>query len=38
MAENPFSKGTGSENDYKLYAIEYIKQLKYIDYELISNA
>lgn len=36
MADNKF-KATGSnENDYKLYAIEALPKLKYIDYELIT--
>ena len=37
MADNPFQRtGTGSEGDYKLYAIECLKTLKYLDYELIN--
>ena len=38
MAENPIHISTaGEENNYKLYAIEALKNLKYIDYELISE-
>ena len=37
LAENPFSRaGGGTEGDYKLYAIECLKNLKYLDYELIN--
>ena len=37
MAENPLSKSGTSEADYKLYAIEALKRLKFIDYELITE-
>jgi Leucine-rich repeat (LRR) protein len=39
MAENPFVKqggGPGGAEDYRLYAIEMLKKLKYLDYELIN--
>lgn len=38
MAENPFRgpNGIGNNSDYKLYAIEMLKGLKYLDYQLIS--
>lgn len=35
MAENPFTKY--HESDYKLHAIAYLKDLKYLDYELIEE-
>ena len=35
MADNPFCKY--NEHDYKLYAIAWLKELKYLDYELIDN-
>ena len=35
MADNPFSKN--QDADYKLYAIAYLKDLKYLDYELIED-
>ena len=35
MADNKFSKNTDS--DYKLHAIAYLKDLKYLDYELIDD-
>lgn len=40
MAENKFQKvqGQASEDDYKMYAIQFIPTLKYIDYELINDA
>jgi hypothetical protein len=39
MCENPFFRtGTGNDGDYKLYAIESLKQLKYLDYELITGS
>ena len=34
MSENP---GTGPDTDYKMYSISYLKNLKYLDYELISE-
>ena len=37
MAENPINKSGSAEADYKLYAIEALKKLKYIDYELITE-
>ena len=38
MADNPFFKtGSSNEGDYKLYAIESLKALKYLDYELINS-
>jgi hypothetical protein len=38
MAENPFVKvGGQNPEDYKLLAIEWLKGLKYIDYELITD-
>jgi hypothetical protein len=37
MAENPLGKSGQGEADYKLYAIEALKKLKYIDYELITE-
>ena len=37
MAENPIEKTGQAEADYKLYAIEALKKLKYIDYELITE-
>lgn len=37
MAENLFTKTGQTEGDYKLYAIEALKKLKYIDYELITE-
>ena len=38
MAENPFVKTSGQNpDDYKLLAIEWIKGLKYLDYELIEE-
>jgi hypothetical protein len=36
MAENDFTKAGAAEADYKLYAIEALQKLKYIDYELIT--
>ena len=39
MAENPFQRAGGSnEGDYKLYAIECLKNLKYLDYEVINSS
>lgn len=39
MADNPFQKSGGTnDGDLKLYAIESMKNLKYIDYQLISSA
>ena len=35
IAENPFSKY--NETEYKQYAIAYLKDLKYLDYELIED-
>lgn len=35
MADNPFTKY--NEADYKQYAIAWIKDLKYLDYELIDE-
>ena len=38
MAENPFVKvGGQNPEDYKLLAIEWLKGLKYLDYELITE-
>ena len=37
MAENPLNRSGQAEADYKLYAIEALKNLKYIDYELITD-
>jgi len=38
IADNPFQKTGGStDGDYKLYAINYLKGLKYLDYELIKS-
>ena len=38
MAENPFQRSGGaSDGDQKLYAIESMKNLKYLDYQLISS-
>ena len=37
MAENKFTNSGQTEGDYKLYAIEALKKLKYIDYELITD-
>jgi len=37
MAENDFKTAGTTEGDYKLYAIEALKKLKYIDYELITE-
>ena len=40
LAENQFQKhgsqGAVNENDYKLYAIQFLKTLKYFDYKLIT--
>lgn len=38
MADNPFSFTGQNEADYKLYTIEILKGLKYLDYELIDDA
>ena len=38
MADNPFQFTGGNETDYKLYTIEMLKGLKYLDYELIDEA
>jgi hypothetical protein len=35
MADNPFCKY--NEHEYKLYAIAWLKDLKYLDYELIDE-
>lgn len=35
ISENPFSKY--NEHEYKQYAIAYLKDLKYLDYELIDE-
>jgi Leucine-rich repeat (LRR) protein len=39
MADNPFEKAGGqkSGDEYRLYAIEMLKGLKYLDYELITD-
>ena len=37
MADNKFSKAGTSNQDYKLYAIECLKKLKYLDYEIITD-
>lgn len=37
MSENPINRGALTEGDYKLFAIEALKKLKYIDYELITE-
>jgi len=37
MAENNFRKPGQSDQDYKLRAIEYLKKLKYLDYEVITQ-
>lgn len=37
MAENPFNRSGTTESDYKLYAIEALQKLKYIDYEVITS-
>ena len=40
MAENPFQKqggGPGGAEDYRLYAVEMLKGLKYLDYQLIDQ-
>ena len=34
MSENP---GTTSETDYRMFAIAYLSNLKYLDYELIDD-
>jgi hypothetical protein len=36
MADNPFSYIGQNDVDYKLYTIEMLKGLKYLDYELID--
>ena len=37
MCENPFLKQSGSsDSDYKLYAIQFLKGLKYFDYKLVT--
>jgi hypothetical protein len=36
MADNPFSYTGQNDVDYKLYTIEMLKGLKYLDYELID--
>ena len=35
MSDNPFSKF--QEHEYKLHAIAYLKELKYLDYELVED-
>lgn len=37
MAENPINRSGTTESDYKLYAIEALKNLKYVDYEVITE-
>lgn len=37
MAENPINRSGTTESDYKLYAIEALKNLKYVDYEVITG-
>ena len=37
MADNPFSFTGQNEADYKLFTIEMLKGLKYLDYELIDD-
>jgi hypothetical protein len=37
MAENNFFIGGQGDQDYKLYTIEVLKNLKYLDYELIDE-
>jgi hypothetical protein len=37
LADNPFVINGQSDQDYKLYTIEVLKSLKYLDYELISE-
>lgn len=36
MSENPINRTGTTESDYKLYAVEALSKLKYIDYELIT--
>ena len=36
MADNKFSKVGTTQADSKLYAIECLKKLKYLDYEVIT--
>lgn len=38
MADNPFEYQGQNETDYKLFTIEMLKGLKYLDYELIDEA
>ena len=37
MAGNPFQFTGQNDQDYKLYTIEVLKNLKYLDYELIDE-
>ena len=37
LAENPFNIVGQNDQDYKLYTIEVLKDLKYLDYELINE-
>lgn len=37
MADNPFSYTGQNDADYKLYTVEMLKGLKYLDYGLIDN-
>jgi hypothetical protein len=37
MADNPYVYASQSEKDYKLHTICMLKELKYLDYELISK-
>lgn len=37
MADNPYVYGSQSEKDYRLHTICMLKELKYLDYELITS-
>ena len=37
MADNPYSYQGQNDADYKLYTVQVLKNLKYLDYELIDQ-
>jgi hypothetical protein len=37
MADNPYQYGSQTEKDYKYHTICMLKDLKYLDYELITK-
>jgi len=37
MADNPFANTGQNEQDYKYYTVEVLKNLKYLDYQVIDD-